>query len=105
MARPDDILKRIKYSVPSSEPEAKIILYGSFARGDNRKDSDMDIIILLEKDQVSREDEKKVKYPLYDIEFDSGQVISPLVFSRKDWETRHKVTPFYQNVISEGIEL
>lgn len=65
----------------------------------------MDIIILLEKDLVSREDEKKVKYPLYDIEFDSGQVISPLVFSRKDWETRHKVTPFYQNVISEGIEL
>lgn len=105
MAKPDDILKRIKYSVHSSEPEAKIILYGSFARGDNRKDSDMDIIILLEKDQVSREDEKKVKYPLYDIEFDSGQVISPLVFSRKDWETRHKVTPFYQNVISEGIEL
>jgi len=105
MAGSDDILKRIKYSVRSSEPEAKIILYGSFARGDNRKDSDMDIIILLEKDQVSREDEKKVKYPLYDIEFDSGQVISPLVFSRKDWETRHKVTPFYQNVISEGIEL
>lgn len=105
MARPDNILKSIKSSVHSSEPEAKIILYGSFARGDNRKDSDMDIIILLDKDQVSREDEKKVKYPLYDIEFDSGQVISPLVFSRKDWETRHKATPFYQNVISEGIEL
>ena len=105
MAKPDEILKRIKYSVHSFEPEAKIILYGSFARGDNRKDSDMDIIILLEKDQVSREDEKKVKYPLYDIEFDSGQVISPLVLSRKDWETRHKVTPFYQNVISEGVML
>jgi predicted nucleotidyltransferase len=105
MVEPDDILKRIKYSVRSSEPEAKIILYGSFARGDNRKDSDMDVIILLEKDKVSREDEKKVTYPLYEIEFDSGQVISPLVFSRKDWETRHKVTPFYQNVISEGIEL
>ena len=105
MAKPDDILKRIKNSVRSFEPEAKIILYGSFARGDYRKDSDMDIIILLEKDQVSREDEKKVKYPLYEIEFDSGQVISPLVFSRKDWETRHKVTPFYKNVISEGLEL
>jgi len=105
MAKPDDILMRIKYSVHSSEPDAIIILYGSFARGDNRKDSDLDIIILLEKDQVSREDEKKVKYPLYEIEFDSGQVISPLVFSRKDWETRHRVTPFYQNVISEGIEL
>ena len=65
----------------------------------------MDIIILLDKDQVSRQDEKRIKYPLYDIEFESGQVISPLVISRKDWDTRHKVTPFYQNVISEGIEL
>ena len=101
----DDILMKIKKSVRSSEPEAKIILYGSFARGDNRKDSDMDIIILLEKGEITREDEKRIKYPLYDIEFDSGQVISPLVFSRSDWETRHKITPFYQNVISEGIEL
>jgi uncharacterized protein len=105
MAMQDDILMRIKYSVHSSEPEAKIILYGSFARGGGRKDSDMDILILIDKDKVSREDEKRIKYPLYEIEFDSGQVISPLVISRKDWETRHKVTPFYQNVISEGIEL
>lgn len=65
----------------------------------------MDIIILIDKDQVSRQDEKRIKYPLYDIEFESGQIISPLVISRKDWETRHKFTPFYQNVISEGIEL
>jgi len=105
MAGTDDILMRIKYSVQSSEPEAKIILYGSFARGEYRKDSDMDILILVDKEKVSREDEKRIKYLLYEIEFDSGQVISPLVISSKDWETRHKVTPFYQNVISEGIEL
>jgi len=105
MSPRDDILMRIKKSVRSSAPRAKVILYGSFARGDNRKDSDMDIIILLDKELISREDEKRIKYPLYDIEFDSGQVISPLVFSQTDWETRHKVTPFYQNVISEGIEL
>jgi predicted nucleotidyltransferase len=105
MASKDDIISRIKYSVHATDPEAKIILFGSFARGDHRKDSDMDIIILLETDRVSREDEKRIKYPLYEIEFDSGQVISPLVLSKSDWETRHKVTPFYQNVHSEGIEL
>jgi predicted nucleotidyltransferase len=105
MSHSEDILMRIKYSVHSHEPDVIIILYGSFARGDQRKGSDMDLIILLDKDEVSREDEKKIKYPLYEIEFDSGQVISPLVISRKDWETRHKVTPFYESVISEGIEL
>ena len=105
MSNNSDILMRIKNSVQTTEPKAKLILYGSFARGDNRKDSDLDIIILLDKDQISREDEKRVKYPLYDIEFESGQVISPLVLSKTDWETRHLATPFYQNIISEGIEL
>lgn len=105
MSPQEIILSRIKQSVHSSEPGAKIILYGSFARGDNRNDSDLDIIILVDKIKISREDEKRIKYPLYDIEFDSGQVISPLVFTKSDWETKHKMTPFYHNVVSEGIEL
>ena len=104
MSPRDDILIRIRNSVRASEPDAKLILFGSFARSENRKDSDLDIIILINKERVSREDEKRIKYPLYEIEFDSGQVISPIVFSLKDWETRHKITPFYQNVISDGIE-
>jgi uncharacterized protein len=105
MSPRDKILMRIKDSVHSFEPRAKIIVFGSFARGDNRKDSDIDVIILLDKKQITREDEKKIKYPLYDIEFDTGQVISPIVFTRSDWETRHKITPFYKNVVSEGFEL
>ncbi len=95
----------IKKLVKTTEPDATIILYGSYARGDNRKDSDLDLLILLDKDKVTREDEKKVKYPLYDIEFETGQIISPLVISKKDWETRHKITPFYDNILREGVIL
>lgn len=87
------------------DPTAKVIVFGSYARGENRKDSDLDLIILLNKKKITRIDEKRIKYPLYDIEFESGQVISPLVLSKSDWETRHKITPFYQNVVSEGFEL
>lgn len=100
-----NILFMIKNLVKSTEPDATIILYGSYARGDNRKDSDLDLLILLDKDKVTREDEKKVKYPLYDIEFETGQIISPLVISKKDWETRHKITPFYDNILREGVIL
>lgn len=96
------ILRLIKSSVSTTEPNATLILYGSYARGDNRDDSDVDLLILIDKDKVTRSDEKRIKYPLYDIEFNTGIIISPLVFSKKDWETRHKITPFYENVIREG---
>ncbi len=95
----------IKSSVLMTEPGARIIVYGSFARGDSRNDSDIDLVILLDKLKITREDEIRITYPLYDIEFESGQIISPLVISRADWETRHRITPFYKNVKKEGIEL
>lgn len=101
----NSILTRVKESVKLQDPKARIIIYGSFARGDNKKDSDLDLLILLDKNPVTRDDEKRIKYPLYDIEFDSGQIISPIVFSQSEWETRHKITPFYHNVHNEGIEL
>lgn len=101
----NEIISKIEKSVRLVAPKAIVILYGSYARGTNRDDSDIDILILLDKDRVSREDEKKVKYPLYDIEFDTGQVISPLVLAKHDWETKHRITPFFENIKREGIVL
>ena len=96
------ILGLIKSTVRATEPNAILILYGSYARGDNRDDSDVDLLVLLDKEKITRADEKRIKYPLYDIEFNIGTIISPLVFSKKDWETRHKITPFYDNIKKEG---
>ena len=100
-----EIIKRIKKTVRSKAPGAKVILYGSRARGDNRSDSDIDILILLDKKKITREDEKRVKYPLYDIEFETGMIVSALVLTKLDWESKHKITPFYDNVSREGVEL
>jgi uncharacterized protein len=100
-----NIVLMIANSVRETVPDATIILYGSYARGENRPDSDIDILILLNKERVTREDEKSVKYPLYDIEFETGQIISPLVLSKSDWESRHRITPFYENVQREGVVL
>jgi predicted nucleotidyltransferase len=99
------ILVSIKQLVHNVDPKAQVILYGSFARGDNKKGSDIDILILLDKKNITYQDEKQIKYPLYDLEFDTGQIISPLVLSKSDWELRHRITPFYANVKQEGIEL
>jgi len=100
-----EIVIKIRRAVKLIEPDATIILYGSYARGDHNQQSDLDVLVILDKPKVSRNDEKRVKYPLYDIEFETGRIISPLVLSRKDWESRHKITPFYENVTKEGVVL
>ena len=82
-----------------------MILYGSYARGTFTEQSDIDLLILLDKSKISRDDETKIKYPLYDIEFDTGLIISPIVLSKNEWESQHKITPFYENVMREGIVL
>jgi predicted nucleotidyltransferase len=99
------ILLKIKELVKKTEPNATVILFGSFARGQQNKQSDIDVLILVDNDKITYADEKRIKYPLYDLEFETGMIISPLIFSRKDWETRHSVTPLYLNVKKEGVQL
>jgi len=101
----DSILQKIKASVHSTEPDATVILYGSYARGDYNKNSDVDLLILLNKENVTWLDEKRITFPLYEIEFDTGVIISPIVLSKKNWESKHKISLFYHNVIKEGKQL
>lgn len=86
------------------EPTATVILFGSHARGESNKYSDFDILILVDH-PLAYADELRIKSPLYDLEFETGKIISPLVMNRQDWETRHSVTPFFYNVKKDGVLL
>jgi uncharacterized protein len=98
----DNILKLIKTTVNKTEPGATLILYGSYARGDYRDESDLDLLVIVDKKEITRSDQKRIKYPLYDIEFETGIIISPVVLSKKDLESKHRITPFYDNISREG---
>jgi len=100
-----EITNKLSEIVHHAAPSAKVILYGSEARGDARKDSDIDLLILLDTDKITFEDQKKINYPLYNLEIETGITISPLLLTRKNWENRPFNTPFYINVMNEGIEL
>jgi len=102
MTNQQNILDRIKRIVLDRDPSAKVYLYGSRARGIMKPDSDWDLLILLDKDKITADDEKNVTYPLYDLEFEIGEVISPMVYSETEWNTKYHVTPFYSNVMKEG---
>lgn len=100
----DDASKSIKAAVLEIDPRAEIILFGSRARGDAREDSDWDVLILVPYD-VNFKAEQTFRHRLFDVELKLGQVISTFVYSKQDWESRHRITPFYQSIELEGTQL
>ncbi len=84
----------------------RIILYGSYARGDYNKSSDIDIMILTDlSDKEISEYSMKIWEISADIEIDQGIVISTLIRNIDDFEAWSDVKPFYRNIIKEGVVL
>ena len=57
-------------------PNEKVILFGSQVRGDARPDSDWDLLVLLNKEKISLEDEDKCAYPFAEMGWIYGTYIS-----------------------------
>ena len=91
----DEMLGKIKEIIQQQSPGAEVYLFGSRVRGEESSESDWDVLILVDTHKITRELEKKITYPLYDLAFDTGEVISPMVYTRRSWHTEHKITPFY----------
>ena len=102
MNKSKDILIALKKLVAERDSSAKIYLYGSRAKGTAGKDSDWDFLILLNREKITSEIEKEITYPLYDLEFETGEIISPMVYTQNEWDTKYNITPFYKNVMKEG---
>lgn len=99
-----DITSLVKRNIHEVDPNAQIILYGSRARGDAHEDSDWDLLILTDY-QVDLEMERQFRNHLYDLELETGEPFSLFAYSKTDWETKQRVTPFYFNVTKEGVWL
>ncbi|MBR5395477.1 MAG: nucleotidyltransferase domain-containing protein [Bacteroidaceae bacterium] len=100
-----EVVNRISQTIHRVAPTATGILYGSEARGDARQDSDIDVLILLDGEKRDLKHEDELAGELYDIELATGILISPMIMPRKQWESRPFKTPFYVNVMNEGIRL
>jgi len=105
MVSDNSIRKQIKHVISETDASAKVILFGSRARGNATDDSDWDILILLNKPTVSIKDEQIFRHKLYDLELKIGIPISTFVYSLQDWGSKLLNTPLQQNIQREGIVL
>ncbi len=82
----------------------KIILYGSYARGDNTEESDIDIMIVLDctADEV-RKMRSATSEMASDISLEQGVFLSILLKDKKQFEGNMELLPFYQNIVGEGV--
>lgn len=95
------IQQKVKEVMPS---DARVLLFGSQARGDQHDSSDWDILILLNKGKISDADFDTFAYPLVELGWQNGEMVNPLLYTYNEWQKR-RITPFYQNVEHEGVSL
>ena len=101
----DNIRYRIFESIHATDPKAEAYLFGSRARGDFKPESDWDILILVDNIKVTNEIEDKFRDELYDIELDTGQIISTFIYPKDYWSNTLAYSPLFKNVAKEGVRL
>lgn len=85
---------------------SKVILYGSYARGDYQKNSDVDVMLLV---KMTDDEIKSVADEIYGIAFEielQKEIHISVVIKNEDQFTYWEDTlPFYKNVKREGVEI
>ena len=93
----------VKDTIEKVDEEAKVILFGSRARGDFRLDSDWDFLILTKK-EASWQFQKEIRKLLYEVELNTEQVITSVIENEDIW-LKYRESEFFKNVVKEGIEV
>ena len=104
--RIEDLLKLYRTEVENATGSKvnKVILYGSYARGDFRSDSDIDVMILVDTYSAGVSPlEKKICDVTYDFNEAYGTDIMPVVQSNTHFDYWKKADMFYRNVEKDGV--
>jgi predicted nucleotidyltransferase len=103
MKKREFLLSVVKSRISKIDSEAKIILFGSRARNDAKKESDWDFLILTHF-PVTRDLKNKIYDELFEIELETEEVLTGIIQNINSWSDYSK-TPIYNNILKDGIEL
>ena len=84
----------------------KVILYGSYARGDYKSDSDIDILILVDLGDLEiKKLGRLLSDATFDINLENDIDIKPIAKNESHFNRWITNYPFYKNVSNDGVIL
>lgn len=86
-------------------PEAEIILYGSKARGDSDEESDIDVIVLLDR-KITNSLEEEIFSLAFKVELKYDVIFGVIVYPKRFWNSElGRAMPLHWNVEKDGIPI
>lgn len=83
-----------------------VILFGSYARGNFDEDSDIDIFVLVDMDDLELNNFiPVVTDATFDLDLKYNTTISIILKSLDHFELWKDTLPFYRNVLNEGVKM
>ncbi|MCC8150489.1 MAG: nucleotidyltransferase domain-containing protein [Lachnospiraceae bacterium] len=102
----DSILKEVakSYRETYGSNLSRIVLYGSYARGDYRDDSDVDVVAIVRGSRKQLQDKlEKVWDISHDLSLQYGTIVSTTVIPQDEFERCKEAIPYYKNIERDGI--
>lgn len=98
------IAKELKEKLLEVVPLVDFRIFGSRARGNQSKYSDIDVFIEVE--EIDRKLEEKIQEIAWEVGFEHSIYISPLIFTPYEIEKSPlRVSPIVKNINEEGIKI
>ena len=82
----------------------EVVMYGSYARGQETDESDIDMAIVLKANQTDEQYDQLTDV-VVDYELDIGITLSIISIEKTEFKEWKNTLPFYKNLAKEGIVL
>lgn len=102
----EELLKKVNSKLINKFKEKldKIILFGSYARGDYDSESDIDILVLIEDDELKKYNEDIIDFEI-DLTLKYGILPSIILRNTSYFNENKDIVPFYREAANEGVEI
>ena len=94
------------YQKVYGESIVKIMLYGSYARGTQDAESDIDIVAIVRGSRAELQKKLRQVWELSSgLELEYETILSPTVIPFDEYEEYREVLPYYRNIEREGVSI